>query len=667
MKSRARLSLLGTLLASLLVSGPAAADEQHWPLWPSEIQRLLEVFAPVENGPEIPHSEQLAAIRATDAYATELIEPVLLRALDNSSVQVARDALVRCGERKLLACAPSAAKIWANPANPTSLRMYALRVLLLDPTKEHVDQLLGAMQSADPQVRTVAVGLAVDVRLPPKHLDRVRSQLVAKLSDGVPNVRQTALHSLGTLGPGSGALTVLRQLEDPTPQVRREAGRTLGLMRDPRAAPALLRALRAGDESYVSESLLHALVLLPGPEVEEALLLFLDEPPRGLSRRTIAKKIGLRNDPSPDFLRQLTERLQEKDLRSYVLTSLLLQGDQAREVLITARKRGLEPASDLEVRRLLGGVAPDEVGSFDEGWQNAAEKAWPELQDRKAWSRALSAPPQDRVAAGIELGRQHPSWLHDLATGAIARHHSPANIRGHLAALAVSNMPPPGRRLRQSVATSYTKLAAWVVDQTLRSEDRCLAGFALITGRHGPRRLNQLVANTLEIAAGDPSAAVRACVARLHGGTDAPGLLGFLHDPAPEVRASAAFALRHRPRKRRRDRAAEQLARVAARDMNWRVRENARRALEARAGGRHPPELATSWILTEAVTTRPAWVQVQFPVGDDTQTYWMPPTILDQQAGLLARVDPIEDIAVTVESPETRKARERGLFFSGGK
>ncbi|MGB1013136.1 MAG: HEAT repeat domain-containing protein, partial [Nannocystaceae bacterium] len=404
------------------------------------------------------------------------------------------------------------------------------------------------------------------------------------------------------------------------------------------------------------------LVLLPGPEVEEALLSFLDEPPRGLSRRTISQKIGLRNDPSPKFLRQLTERLHEKELRRYVLTSLLLQGSQARDVLLAARKRGLEPASDLEVQRLLGGVAPDDATVFEEDWRNVPEKAWPELEDRKAWAQALVAPRRRRIAAGIEAGRHNPPWLHHAAMGAIARHHSPAPIRGHLIALAHSR-PLFGRRLPLSILPAYTKLAGWFTDQTLGSEDRCLAGFALIAGRDGPKRLRRLVADTLETAAGDPSAAIRACVARLQGGTDAPILLALLHDPAPEVRASAAFALRQHPRRRRRDRAAEQLARVAAQDSNWRVRENARRAVKARSGGRHPRGLATTWTLAEAVTTRPTWIQVRFPVGDDIQTYWLPPTILDQQAGLLARVDSVEDITVTVETPETRKERERGLFF----
>ena len=665
MKSMAQLGLLGAFVSILLASGPAVADDKHWPLWPSELLRMQDALKPTEDGLDTPDAERLAAIRATDAYATTLIEPLLLMALKDSSSQVVRDALVRCSERKILSCAPAAAEIWGNPIYTTSLRMYALRVLLLEPTKEHVDQLLGAMQSPDPQVRTVAVGLVVDVRFPPEHLERARTQLVAKLSDGVPNVRQTALRSLGTLGPGSGALTVVRQLEDPTPQVRREAGRTLGLMRDPRAAPALLRALRAGDESYVSESLLHALVLLPGPEIEDALLLFLDEPPRGLSRRTIAQKIGLRSNPSEAFLRQLTERLREKDLRRYVLTSLLLQGNQAREILLAARKRGLEPASDLEVRRLLGGVAPELVEPIVDDWRRAPDKTWPAPQDREAWSKALSAPPRDRVAAGNELGRQHPPWLHDAVTGAIARHQTPTGIRGQLVALAAHGHPPPGRRLTHSAFVSYTKLAAWFSDRRLRAEDRCLAGFALVGGRDGPKKLNRLIADTLETVAGDPSAAVRACVARLQP-ANTPGLLAFLYDPSPEVRASAAFALRHRPKKRRRDRVAQQLARVAAQDTNWRVRENARRAIEAR-GVRHPTHLAATWIAAQAVKKRPTWVQVHFLVGDELQVYWLPPTILDQETGFLARVAPSEDITVTVDTSETQSERNHRLFFSSTK
>ncbi|MGB1275306.1 MAG: hypothetical protein ACPG77_06100, partial [Nannocystaceae bacterium] len=156
MKFRTQLGLLVPLLGLLLSSGPAVAEDPRWPLWPSELQRIHKAFAPNEEGIEVPDTERLAAIRVTDAYATPLIEPILLQALKDSSVQVVRDALIRCIEREILACTPESETIWANTRSTTSLRMYALRVLLLDPTKEHVDHLLAAMQSADPQIRTVA-------------------------------------------------------------------------------------------------------------------------------------------------------------------------------------------------------------------------------------------------------------------------------------------------------------------------------------------------------------------------------------------------------------------------------------------------------------------------------------------------------------------------------
>jgi len=65
-------------------------------------------------------------------------------------------------------------------------------------------------------------------------------------------------------------------LSDPDPQVRQDAAETLGNLRDPRAAPPLLRALEAGEMVYVSRLMILELAALPGREVDAAQLRMLD-------------------------------------------------------------------------------------------------------------------------------------------------------------------------------------------------------------------------------------------------------------------------------------------------------------------------------------------------------------------------------------------------------
>ncbi len=653
---------LAALWLLTAASGVDASDKR-WPAWPSELGRLANAFEPDETGNLANDALRVAAVRETDAYATSLIEPILLKALQDPSNQVKRDALIRCGEREMLSCSERAAELWGNPRATTSLRMYALRVLLIDPKTSHVDLLVTAMQAPDPQLRTMAVSLAAEISLAKKDLDRVRAQVVAKLADAVPNVRQNALRTLGTLGPGPGALTVVTQLEDPTPQVRREAGRTLGLMRDPRAAPALMRALRAGDESYVSEAMLHALVLLPGEDIDRALLAFLDDPPRGLSRRSLSKKIGLRANPSTELLTELTARLQEQDLRSYVLSSLMLQGEQAREVLEAAQKRGLDPASDLEVTRILASLDHARPDTPAKGsWQTAPEIGPPPLTDRQTWLRNLQAPRRARLRSALELAQARPTWVFEALLDGLFRLPEPAPARGYLTALAsfTGELPRPSKL----AYTVFYKMAQWAGNVALPSSDRCLSLFALAAGRGGPRSLRRLVSQTLEKLAGDAKPGVRGCVAQVLSGTDDPLLAALLRDPDAGVRAQAAFALRLRARPKRRDPLAAPLAAVAQTDPNWRVRQTATQALEQRRTPTKGQHFAIDWAHVKKATHRSTWLEVQVEVNTKNWSYLLPPIVLDQQLGVLLRHANGETLTVAPPEKPVELARDRGLFLS---
>ncbi|MCA9663348.1 MAG: HEAT repeat domain-containing protein, partial [Myxococcales bacterium] len=256
---------------ALLLSGssPAAAElERRWPLWPTEVERAAAALSDAAAT----ESQRQAALDALEPYATPLVEPHLLKALRDDSPQIRRDALQACDRRQLGSCVDDARRLWLAPNSELSNRLYALRVLLLDPTAAHVDLVLGALREPAELLRIEAARLLGVTALSAEDSRRVRAALVAKLADPAPEVRRAVARALGLLSAAEATLVLARMLEDPDPQVRRDAAESLGMIGDPRALPAILRALDRGDEAYVARTLLDGLALQPGEEVDRRLL-----------------------------------------------------------------------------------------------------------------------------------------------------------------------------------------------------------------------------------------------------------------------------------------------------------------------------------------------------------------------------------------------------------
>lgn len=515
--------LLLTLLALPL---PANAAPVQWPSWPSEVDRAAAPL--VDPGMESRDRERTAALIRLQRFPTPLIEePLRLALSEDPSVQVVREALRICYLRRATVCLEPATAIYEDGGMAT-LRAPALRVIATDPRGERLDLLLEAMLDPSDTLRAEAAQLAGWAPVRGDALARTRRALLSKLSDSASAVRERAVTSLGLQGPGEGTLAIARLLEDPEPDVRASAAVALGRIGDRKATAALLRALEGQNEGNVTRVMLGALARLPGDDVVDALLGFLDDPPPGVGALTVAEAIGDRAEPEPQLIDGLVDRLRDPGVEAAARRSLLWLGDAAAPRLEQALARGLGPRLDAEVQRLLQATAPlnDDAPS---------QQSWPASDDVDGWSERLRVGPQtQRMEAAAALGALKPAWLVDRVHGRVARGPLDA-ARTWVFALALH----PGRvSFRGDALIPWSRLAHWALDRTQSQTDRCTASLAL--GRAKGRAAEKLARQTLDALLGDPSARMRACAA-LSARDVAPDLTAFaLLDGDPRSRAAAA-------------------------------------------------------------------------------------------------------------------------------
>lgn len=600
----------GALLAACLLAPPAAAQPPpRWPTWPTEVARVAAALVRVGDRELAGERERVAAMHELDRFATGAILEPLLHALDDASSQVRREALRMCFEREVVACIPGAANLWADGGEPT-VRVAALRVLALDPEPSRAAILIEALRDPSEVIRAQAADFLGSAPLPLDVRRRARTALLAKLADVSVVVRRRAVLSLGLLGPGEGTLSIARLLEDPEPSVQAAAAEALGHTRDATAVPALRRALASPHDAPVAQAIVEALAVLPDGSVEADLLNLLDDPPPGLDETRIATAIGRRPGPGQALVQGLIARLDEPARREAALLALLMLGEHARAALEAARARGLAPATDVEVRRLLEALAPAELA--------AAPPPWPGDDDQAAWRR--------RLEAGDELARRRAAW-------ALAERDPPWRVAAALAALATAG-PLDGRRAwALTLAASparwsssldpepRARLEGWARDRGLSASDRCLALAAL--GARTPdeaRRAEPPWADLTE----EPDPHVRGCAALALGRQGDPSrLAGLLLDDRARVRTSAALGLSLVEAKRLHRTTRAQLALLAAEDPEPAVRAAAHHALDEASSdepGPDAPGLFLRRVDPFPWTDPPGWIEVD----DGTRRLWLP-------------------------------------------
>lgn len=549
------------VLALSLVTPGSTWAGPRWPTWPTEVDRVAAPLSSDERGPGA-ERDRLGALSGLESFATPVIEAPVVAAIDDRSSAVRREALRICWLREMTACIPAASRIWGNGTDPT-LRVAALRVLSLDPDPSRLALLLGALRDPSDELRAQTAQLLGWAPLDDHARTEVRNALLAKLSDSASGVRRRAVEALGLLGPGPGTLAIARLLDDPEPTVRSAAATALARIRDPRAAPALLRAIDAPNEAVVAQAILDALALVPGEDVPATLLRKLDDPPEGLTAYRVAEAIGLRPDPEPALIRGLIARLREPELRRPTLRALLLLGEPTQSALQEALARGLDPALELEVERLLTALDLPE---------RAARRvsSWPKPDDVQGWREALATGSEsDRVEAARVLAERAPAWLGVVARRRIELADRPESFWPWLLAVALTSSPPD----LGEPWLPWAKLVGWALDVRLTRSERCAA--LAVLGRT-PSTAAARVSDELQPLLSEPDAAVRACFAlsagTLPGDPAASSLL--LADRNAKVRAAAALSLAGRTGSSARTR----MQVMAVADPDARVRAAARHA-----------------------------------------------------------------------------------------
>lgn len=567
------------LVSGIGVSGEAVASEEQgrFPVWPTEIDRIA---APLRDPTMMSESARLAALAELSEYATEVILNDLEFALTDPSPEVRSQALQLCADRRLLACVDEAEKMWEEGEG--SVRLMALKLLSQDPTQEHLDLIYEAMRDPNDVIRQQAISLLVDAPLGAERAAEARQELVAQLGDFSALVRRTAAQALGRMGPGEGALALVRLLEDIDPSVSTAAAVSLGQLADLRTSPALRRALENPNNPQFANAALGALARLPGEDIDAALLELLDAPPRNLQRPEVAKAIGRRTEPSAELIGGLVERMRDPELRDPSTQALLLLGDQAVALLEAAAERGLEPDIALEVERLLAARRLEPTPRIaDSSTALQPTLVLPPLDQREAWFELLGDPEAIPVGAALaeQLGSSSDKaaeWFEGALAWQLDRAATAEQVGPWLTALALAPRPVLDS---DAHAVSWARIAGWAHATDASSHSRCLATLAL--GRAVETRHAELMREELRALVAAHVVDVRGCAALAlarHG--EDPLLETLLVDPSPRVRAAAALALRfvRKPDAVVRSR----LALQADRDSEPRARTSAALVLESR-------------------------------------------------------------------------------------
>lgn len=527
----------------------------RFPVWPSEVDRIA---APLRDPATATESVRMAALQELQQFATVVILPEIELALTDPSPEVRRIALTLCATRRILACVPEAERQWVE--GEASVRMVALGLLSEDPSEAHLQILYDAMRDPNDLLREQAINLLVEAPLDEQQAAAARQEIVAQLGDVSTRVRATAARGLGKLGPGEGALALVRLLDDIDPYVAEAAAVGLGQLEDVRAAPALVRALDSPVNPQFANSAIVALARLPDPSIDATLLELLDAPPRNMRASDVANAIGGRPTPSRALVEGLIDRIRDPNLRDSAISALLRMGDAALEQLRAAQARGLEPDIAAEVARLIAAreleTTPREVvlGKL----ARAPEEPLPAFGEREAWFEILADP--ERIDAAAKLADAPPRWFAGALAWQLDRASTAEQVHAWLTALALVRT----RVLDESGdGVSWTRIMGWASEASGAVESRCLATLALGSaagGQHAERtqaELRRLV--------GDAEADVRGCAAlALARFGDDPVFEGLLADPSPRVRALAALALRTLPKPS--SRVAARLALQADRD-----------------------------------------------------------------------------------------------------
>jgi putative membrane-bound dehydrogenase-like protein len=245
------------------------------------------------------------------------------------------------------------------------------------------------------------------------------------LSDKDLGVRLAATHAVALNRDDKAASKLLTMVVKDEPAVRREAAAALGRLGQPDTTPALMEAVRAGEDRFLEHSLIHALIVIqdrdgvarylrePSPVLRRAALIALDQMKEGnLTREQVTP---LLETTDPALLRTALAIVAERPAWGKEIVGLLDDWLARPE---------LEKSRQASLRGLLHGLNKD-----------------PAVQE--AVARAL-ADPRTSTAARIlaldamTLPKLPPSWVREL--GRALEHREPAVVQQAIVSIRSAGM-----------------------------------------------------------------------------------------------------------------------------------------------------------------------------------------------------------------------------------
>jgi len=228
-----------------------------------------------------------------------------------------------------------------------------------------------------------------------------RAVIRLALNDADASVRNSAAHSAG-LNRDAEALTTLAQIvvEDTSPAVRRSGATALGRLRNSKAVPFLLEALRGSMDRFLEHSLIYTLIEIanrdgtllglndPNPQARRAALIALDqmnggnltreqvlpllETDDGALQQAVLTTVIARPDWAPhlvEFLRGWLVRSELSEKRQDVLKQALVafSKDQAVQTLV-AQSLGQDKTPTLGRLLLLEAIGQATLDKLPADW-----------------------------------------------------------------------------------------------------------------------------------------------------------------------------------------------------------------------------------------------------------------------------------------------------------
>jgi HEAT repeat protein len=220
------------VLAAALLALPAQATAGNFD-WIGHVEADAEGLSS-EN-----EADRVLAVQNLSTYDPALSSPYLLKALDDDSDEVRKQAGLALAHGGVTEAAPTIID-WLGDID-AKMRAIAADILGELVTREGTTALIRSLGDSDATVRLKAVGSLG--RIGRTGEPSVVVPLISRLDDDKTDVRRAAVEQLEAIGDKRAVIPMIAAVDDPSLEVRKGAVRALGTLGDTSAVPALLRLL----------------------------------------------------------------------------------------------------------------------------------------------------------------------------------------------------------------------------------------------------------------------------------------------------------------------------------------------------------------------------------------------------------------------------------------